>query len=105
VLAQPSRIQLTSRNIFRAAGLIAFLVALLFYWVRGQDLFGFVYLYSVWAGTASFCMVWALLTFIDVFKVRSKGTKALSEVWTWVAVLALCFGVALAVKTGLEAFR
>jgi len=107
MLPQQSRIRegLAAWNSFLVAGLMAVLVSFIFYWVRGRDLFGFVYLFSVWAGAASLCIVWALLTFIDVFIVRSRGMKALSEVWTWAAVLALCFGVVLAVKLGLEAFR
>jgi len=107
MLPQQSRIRegLAAWNSFLVACLIAALVAFIFYWVEGRDLFGFVYLFSAGAGIASFCILWSLLTFVDVFIVRWKGMKALSEVWTWVAVLALCFGVVLAVKIGLEAFR
>jgi hypothetical protein len=103
-LTQPIRIKLTARNIFQAACLIAILIALLLYWVEGRDLFGFVYLFSAWAGASSFCIVWSLLTLTDIF-MGSQGMKAPSGLRAWAAIVTLCFGVTLAVKLGLEIFQ
>lgn len=86
------------RNI--ASGVLAVLVILAVYGIEGRDLFGFVYVFSAWAGAATFSIVWSSLTLGVI--VRSRARKALFELRTWVAILALCFGVILAIRLARE---
>jgi hypothetical protein len=96
------RVHLSPRNIFLAAGLVAILVTIIVRLVEGSDYFGFVYVFAPCAGLASFVIVWSSLTLFHVFALLSMGREAFFEPKTWIAILAFCLGLFLAVKLVIE---
>jgi len=95
-------VHLSARNIFLAAGLVAIPVTILVRLVVGRDYFGFVYVFAPWAGLASFVIVWSSLTLFHVFALQSMGREAFFEPRTWIAILAFCLALFLAVKLVIE---